>query len=256
MRKAKKKRIALLGAGEIGSAIKQIAEDAGFKVLVRELKYDQLDGEPVEALHVCIPYKDKKFIAYVQAAAQKCPPRVVIIHSTVPPGTTREVFEKLSLPTAHSPVNGDHPHLYSAIKKDFVKYVGGDKTSSKIAARHLRELKIRKVRVVASSLETELGKLVNILGFAWAIVFCKWVFTLCEGLGADFRIVYKQFMRSYNQGYEKTRPNVRQPILEPVPGPIGGHCVIPDTILLDKAYKNELTKFILEQNKSYKKEKR
>lgn len=257
MRQDKKKRIALLGAGEIGSAIKQIARDAGFQVLVRELKYDRLDGESVEALHVCIPYQDRRFIKYVQVAAQVCPPKVVIIHSTVPPGTTREVFENVELPTAHSPVNGDHPNLYSAIKKDFVKYVGGvDKDSSRVAEGHLRELKIKKVKVVDSCLETELGKLVNILGYAWAIVFCKWVARLCEDFGADFRTVYEQFTKSYNQGYEKNRPNVRQPILKPVPGPIGGHCVIPDTELLDKVYKNELTKFILEQNKAYKKEKR
>lgn len=257
MKKSKKKRVSLLGAGEIGSAIKKIAEDAGFQVLVRELKYDQFDGESVEALHVCIPYKNENFIGYVSDAALSCPPKVIIIHATVPPGTTSKIAKRLKLPTAHSPVRGNHPNLYNSIKKDFVKYVGTeDKQSLELAVQHLKELGIKKVKTGGSSLNTELGKLVNILGYAWAIVFCKSVARMCEEFGADFDTVYNGFTKTYNRGYQKTRANVSQPILELIPGPIGGHCVVPDTELLSEVYRNELTRFILRKNREYKKEKK
>ncbi|MBI4033298.1 MAG: hypothetical protein HY377_02185 [Candidatus Blackburnbacteria bacterium] len=168
---------------------------------------------------------------------------------------TQEVAKKTKLPTAHSPIRGDHPNLYSAIKNDFVKYVGGvDRESAHLAARNLQAIGIEKVEIVGDSLDTELGKLVNIAGFAWSIVLCKWAARLCRHFGADFGIVYEQFMESYNEGYGRDKPNVRQAVLKPIPGPIGGHCVIPDVEFLDKSFRNALTKFILNENKAYKKE--
>lgn len=249
------KRIALLGAGEIGMVVKKIAEEKGYKVLVREPKYDQLDGNPTEALHVCSPYKNAKFIDYVFSAVKKSRPKVVIIHSTLPPGVTEKVAKKIKIPVANSPVRGNHPDLSDSIKKDFVKYVGGvDKKSTRLAAKHLRKLGIRKVVEVKSALDAELGKMVNITAYAWSIIFCRWVKRMCDELGADFDAVYTDFTKTYNQGYKNSRPNVAQPILKPVKGPIGGHCVIPDTVLLDKVYKSAFTKFILKENESYKKE--
>lgn len=249
------KRISLLGEGEVGSAIKKIAQENGFNVLVKELGRNDLDGRPVDALHVCIPYKNQSFIDTIASAAHDSPPRVIIIHSTVPPGVTRKVAKKTNVSTAHSPIRGDHSNLYSAIKRDFVKYVGGvDGESARLAARNLQAIGIEKVGIVGNSLDTELGKLVNIAGFAWSIVFCKWVARLCRQFGADFGIVYEQFTRTYNDGYSKDKPNVRQAILKPIPGPMGGHCVIPDVEFLDRSFESALTKFILDENKAYKKE--
>lgn len=249
------KRISLLGEGEVGSAVKKIAQEKGFNVLVKELSRNDLDGRLVNALHVCIPYENQNFIDTIASAVHDSPPRVIIIHSTVPPGISQEVAKKTKLPTAHSPIRGDHPDLYSAIKSDFVKYVGGvNRKSARLAARNLEDIGIEKVEIVGDSLDTELGKLVNIAGFAWSIVFCKWAARLCKHFNADFGIVYEQFTQSYNDGYGRNKPNVRQAILKPIPGPIGGHCVIPDVEFLDKSFESALTKFILDENKAYKKE--
>lgn len=247
------KRIALLGAGEVGGAIKKIAEEKGFKVLVRDLKNDEFNGKPVEALHVCIPQKDGKFIKIIGHAVSASNPKLVIIHTSTAPGMTEKVFKKIKIPTAHSPIRGDHPDLYHSIKNDFVKYVGGvDAASARLAMTHLKKIGIRKVKNGGSALNTELGKMVNILGFTWSIIFCKWVKKICDDMGADFDMVYQDFMRTYNEGYEKSRPDARQPILKPIKGPIGGHCIIPDTILVDKVYKSDLTRFILKKNEEYK----
>lgn len=250
------KKIALLGAGEIGSAIKKIAEETGYKVLVRELSYDQFDGSMVEALHICIPYKNKDFLDFVANASKSIKAEIVIIHSTVPPGITKLVSKKIKKPTAHSSIRGNHPNLYKDIKDYFIKYVGGiDNNSRDLAIKHLKKLGIKRVKDAKGSLNSELGKIVNILGYAWSIIFCKWIDRICKEQGADFEIVYRDFTHSYNKGYKFTLPNVQQPILKPIKGPIGGHCVIPDTILLDKSYDNKFTKFILKENKLYKKEK-
>jgi len=250
------KKIALLGTGEVGGAIKKIAKEKGFKVLVRDLKYDEFDGGSIEALHVCVPQKDGKFTDIVSHAVLASNPKLVIIHTSTAPGTTEKVFKKINIPTAHSPIRGDHPDLYNSVKNIFVKYVGGvDETSTKLAIAHLKKIGIRKVKNGGSALNTELGKMVNILGFTWSIIFSKWVKEICDDLGADFDMVYKDFTETYNKGYEKNRSDVRQPVLKPVKGPIGGHCIIPDTILVDGVYKSDLTKFILKKDEEYKKEK-
>ncbi len=249
------KKIALLGEGEIGSSIKKIAKKSGYKVLVRELSYDEFDGGPVDALHVCIPYKGKQFLDFVDKAVKDSKPRMVIIHGTVPPGITNELAERIKIPTANSPVRGNHPDLYKSIKSEFVKYVGGvDKKSTRMAIKHLKDLGIKQVEDGGFAINTELGKMINILGYAWSIIFCKWVDQICEDYKADFDIVYTKFTESYNDGYKKTRSNVTQPVLKPVKGPIGGHCVIPDTVLLDQVYKSKIPKFILQRNREYKKE--
>lgn len=250
------KKIAVLGVGEVGVAIKKIAEEKGFKVLARDLGYDEFDGETVEALHVCIPQKNEKFINIVSDAVLASNPKIVIIHTSTAPGTTEKVFKRINIPTAHSPIRGDHPDLYHSVKNTFVKYVGGvNTTSTRLAITHLKKIGIRKVKSGSSVLNTELGKMVNILGFAWSIIFCKWVKEICDDLGADFDMVYKDFTKTYNQGYRGSRPDVGQPILKPIKGPIGGHCITPDTTLVDNVYKNDLTKFILKKNEEYKKEK-
>jgi UDP-N-acetyl-D-mannosaminuronate dehydrogenase len=249
------KRIATLGAGEIGGTIKKIAEDAGYEVLVRELKYDELDGQPVEALHVCIPYKDLNFIKIVEKAVTDSKPNLLIIHTTTPPGITNKIGKVVKIPTAHSPVRGNHPDLYLSIKKNFVKYVGGvDKKSTQLAIAHLKKLGIKKVADGKSAINTEMGKMINIIAYAWSIVFCKGMKETCDVLGVDFEIAYTEFMKTYNEGYKKDKPHVVQPILKSIKGPIGGHCVVPDAVLLEQVYKNRFTQFILKEDESYKKE--
>ena len=207
------KRIALLGEGEIGSSIEKIAKLSGYKVLVRELDYDEFDGGPTEALHVCIPYKGENFIKFVVKAVKDSKPKVVIIHGTVPPGITKKLAKKIKIPTANSPVRGNHPDLYKSIKTEFIKYVGGvDKKSTNLAIKHLKDLGIKQVVDGGSAVNTELGKMVNILAYAWSIIFCKWVDEMCKDYKADFDVVYTKFTESYNEGYKKSRPSVIQPI--------------------------------------------
>jgi len=57
--------------------------------------------------------------------------------------------------------------------------------------------------------------------------------------------------KSYNIGYKKLKKsNVIKPILIPIKGTIGGHCVINNCYLLPE----KITNLILKFNNSYKKE--
>jgi len=110
-------------------------------------------------------------------------------------------------------------------------------------------LEVKQIKILASPLETELGKLLSTFYYSWNIIYCKWVKDLVDDYGVNFDQIYKEFNRTYNLGYAKTLPHVRRPVLEPMPGPIGGHCIIPNAKILEKTFPNEFSKFLLRQNK-------
>ncbi|KKQ95744.1 MAG: UDP-glucose/GDP-mannose dehydrogenase dimerization [Candidatus Woesebacteria bacterium GW2011_GWB1_43_14] len=252
----KKEIVGILGKGEIGTAIAKISREAGYKVLVREIKYDQMAGNTVDFLHVNIPEKNnKKFVDLVVANILELEPRLTVINSSVTPGTTRKIFNRANKPIVHSPVIGIHPQLYKSIKVYFKKVIGPtDKKSLNLAKKHFKKLGLN-VQTYDSAENSESAKLLDLIYYAWNIVFCKWVDEISKELKLNFNQVYTINNQIYNQGYKKLRPNVIRPVLTPTLGPIGGHCTVEDTILFDRYYKSRFTKFILGENERYKKNK-
>src|SRR5438128_906636 len=98
----KNKKIGILGYGEIGKAIAKFNKNPLIKDLQRN------DGlEHVDILHVCIPWSDN-FVKIIKKEIKSIKPGLVIINSTVVPGTTK----KISGMVVHSPIRGLHPNLH------------------------------------------------------------------------------------------------------------------------------------------------
>lgn len=251
----KKEIVGILGKGEIGSAITRLCKEAGYKVFIREIDYDQLKGKRVDILHVNIPeLSTRRFVGIVTKAIEELSPNLTIINSSATPGTTRKIFQKTKVPIVHSPVIGLHPHLYDSIKHYFPKIIGPvDNKSLDLAKKHLTKLGLQ-LEVYKNPEESESAKLFDLAYFAWNIIFCKWVKKACDDLGLNFDDVYTKHNKIYNKGFSNLQPNVVRPILVPQEGPIAGHCIIPDVVLLDNIYKSRLTKFILDENKNYRNE--
>lgn len=247
--------VCILGNGEIGKNMSKICKDGGYRVLVRDLEYDEVKGNSIDYLHVNIPEtKTFKFIKIVSQTIKELHPKLTIINSSVSVGVTRKIYKHTHLPIVHSPVIGVHPELYKSIKFYFKKIIGPiDSISLSLAKNHFKKLGV-KVQIYDSPENSEAAKLLDLVYYAWNIIYCKWVRELSTKLNLNFDQIYTQHNKIYNAGYRKLRPNVIRPILIPQPGQIGGHCTIPDTILFHKYYKSGLTKYILEENKRYKKE--
>lgn len=240
--------IGVIGIGEVGGAITKIFAKK-YKVLKKDLKYDELKNLKIEVLHICLPYT-KRFEKDVLAQILKNKPKFVIIHSTVKPGTTEQIFKKSRIPIIHSPVMGTHPNLAKDILR-FKKIIGPtSKESAKLAASHFKSVGI-KTELFNNSLESEIGKLLDTTYYGWNIIFAKLAWEICQKSDVDFNNVYTQFNKIYNLGYSKTKPNVRRPILKYQPGPIGGHCIVPNAQLLEKCIPNNLTKTITSENKKF-----
>lgn len=237
-----KNKIGILGYGEVGQAIAKFYKNP----LIKDLKRD--DGlEGCEILHICLPWSDK-FIEIVKKEIKEIKPKLTIIHSTVPPGTTKKIGGMI----VHSPVRGVHPNLFEGIKT-FVKYIGADnKKAGEMAKKHLEGLGI-KTKVFYPSATTEIGKLLDTTYYALIIAWHGEMKKICDKFGIDFEKAITDFNKTYNEGYAKLgKKNVIRPVLYPPKGGITGHCLIMNAKILNKYFKSPAINLILNygRNKS------
>lgn len=245
-------KISILGNGEIGSSLSKLLREKNFEVSIKDLNFENENYKNCDILHICIPYSPS-FENIICDEILKLKPKLTIIESTIQVGTTRKIWEKIRTPIAHSPVRGMHPNLMEGIKT-FVKFVGPiDKESERLAKDYYEKLNVNII-VAKTPEETEMGKLLDTLYYGWNIVFCKEVKEICDKFNLDFNLVYTQFNKTYNDGYSiLNKKEVVRPVLKPMEGPIGGHCIIPNAKILNNLIKNNLTELILKKNEEYKK---
>jgi len=209
----------VVGAGEVGTALHAVLSRA-HPTVVRDV--DPVDLSPVDVLHVAFPWTPA-FADQVAGYEAGHRAGLVIVHSTVPVGTCDPHG------WVHSPVRGRHPDLAPSLTA-FVKHVGGGRAEE--AAEVLEAAGITTM-VHDRAAETEAGKLAELAQFALQVVVEKEVHAWCQREGLDFDVVYRRFAETYNAGYE-TLGDLRfvRPVLEHMPGPIGGHCVVAGSRLL------------------------
>ncbi len=253
-----KEKVLVIGLGEVGRPLFELLKESGkFEVYgfdldpnkMRELGQTVLPDR-VDIIHICIPCKDEgKFIDDVLGYIERFKPRLVIINSTVMPGTTMKIHgnaKKLCL-VAHSPIRGVHKSLeYMKWElKRWTKYIGGaDAESAEEARKHFEALGLR-TKVLKSCLETELAKLFETTYRAWMIACFQEMHRISRHFKADFDDIV-DFLEDTH------RVRLDRPIM--FPDVIGGHCLIPNTELLLKAYNSDFLRLIMESNEKRKQE--
>ncbi len=193
----------------------------------------------VDTMHVCLPCKtQEKFADTVASYANKFKPKLLIINSTVPPGTTKKIAEKCKCLVAHSPVRGVHknPEYMEWELKRWTKYVGGADTKATVAARKHFEKMGLNVKTLKSCTETELAKLFETTYRAWMIACFQEMHRISRSFEADFDEVV-DFIEDTH------RVRLDRPLM--FPDFISGHCIIPNTELLLKSYNSEFLHLIL-----------
>lgn len=243
----------VIGLGEVGLPLFEILKECGkFDVCGYDLdksrmqdvvKLADLPGN-LDIIHICIPCHDKKeFVKNVAGYVERFKPKLVIINSTVEPGTTLDAYRKVKgeCLMAHSPVRGVHKsleHMKWELKR-WTKYIGGiDKESAEAARNHFEKAGFR-TKVLKSYRETELAKLFETTYRAWMIACFQEMHRISRRLGADFDAVV-DFLEDTH------RVRLDRPVM--FPGVIGGHCLIPNVELLLKSYDSEFLRLILKSN--------
>jgi len=227
----------VVGLGEVGESIMQVLKLDPLNRVWGVDKKDSFDCtlNNADAMHICFPYH-KKFVSNLKELFDRYQPNCIIIHSSVPLGTCDE------LGCVHSPVLGQHPNLLRSLTI-FTKYFGG------IQAQEASTIFARcniPTAIVPSARITEAMKLWCTTQFGFYIILEKEIYKWCKENNIPFDYVYNKSNSNYNDGYRQLgNDNYCRPTLEEMPGPIGGHCVVPNLELLGD---NRITNFILQIN--------
>ena len=123
-----------------------------------------------------------------------------------------------------------HPYLAQGIET-FVKFLGGEKASE--IANYFRKAGI-KIMLFDKSETTEAMKLFDTEYYRTCIEFAQRVKKYCDKNNLNFHEVYTLGNQTYNEGYfELGYPEFVRPVLQPIMTPIGGHCIITNSKLID-----------------------
>lgn len=228
------KKVVVAGLGEIGSPMLQLISKAvptvGYdidKKLMDQKKFDKYSKLETSFLHICIPFTDK-FIKNVISLYEKFKPEIIVIHSTISPGTTKSLQSMISIPVIYSATRGVHKRMLSDLKK-YVKFYSVESTvlSADWASEEYEKLLKKcsvKVKKMTSPLTLELAKIVvDTSYYGWLINYAQ----LSNMIAIEHKVDYDE-MWSFAEEIHKylgNRPKM-------FPGYIGGHCVIPNLDLI------------------------
>ena len=216
----------VIGLGEVGRALQKHFSCDG-------CDEDIPLGEQYDVVHICFPYSER-FSSDVVGYTEVLGPHTIVIHSTVPVGTTTGIRNHLNElatydpnnpnnPTivVHSPVRGKHPFDDFA---QWTKYIGGP------GGQTVQPL-FPKTVFTPRSETTEALKIFDTEIYRLNILAEKAIWDFCEAHSLDYSTVYTHANKTYNEGYAGTPYKKYE--LSHQEGAIGGHCVIPNSRFID-----------------------
>jgi len=237
-------KILIIGLGEVGKPLYKILSenftnvygyDSDRSKTIHELK---AIPKPIEIMHIAYPYTGGEFIDSTINYIRSFNPRLVIIHSSIPPRTTRLIQSKTNSIIAYSPVRGKHPNLKEHLRF-WTKWISAvNQAGIELAKRHLEKAGF-KVKVAKDPESLELAKLWETIYRAAMIACWQEVHRISKDLGADIKVI-AEFIQEVHEVLGD------RPLY--YPDVIGGHCLIPNTRILAEIVDSDLLSFILKSN--------
>ncbi len=130
------KKDVVAGLGETGLPILKLISKkeivVGYdldKNLMNPKKFKKLENNPTRFLHVAIPVT-KKFNSNIISLYKKFLPECIVIHSTISPGTTNQLQNKLKIPIIFSATRGVHKRMLQDLKR-YTKFFAISKNAPK-----------------------------------------------------------------------------------------------------------------------------
>lgn len=236
------KKTLIVGLGEVGRPLYTILSKVEPDAVGIDIELVEIDG-PVGILHICFPFLDaEQFEEAVAGYARKHKPELIVVNSTVVPGTTRAVETSTGIAAVYSPVRGKHTKMVDELYH-YVKFVAG--TNEAAVARVSRQFEAAgmKTEAMATPETLELAKLLETTYFGVLIAWAQEMNRFAEKVNGDYLEVGKFFREI---GY---LPGV---LFQP--GFIGGHCVMPNIALLEQRFESEFLQTVKRSNELRKEE--
>ena len=203
----------------------------------------------IDIMHICIPVPSKsKFLEIALSLIKKYKPKLTIINSTVPIGTTIELYRQCGCLIAHSPCRGVHKNK-EYMKQEFkrwTKYVGGATPEAGSEAQKHFKLAGLKTKMLPNCTDTEFAKLFETTYRTWMIVF----FQKMDRLARKYSMRNPALKIDFNETVDfiEDTHNVRHDRPVMFPDVIGGHCLLPNSKLLLEELEPEMLKLIIRSN--------
>ena len=226
--------VVIVGLGEVGKPLFEIVKTQHEVFGVDIDLAAPLDR--CDVMHVCFPFRDRKFIAQVGEYIGRYHPALTVINSTVAPGTTRDIASESGVSVVNSPVRGKHVRMRDEMRY-YTKFIGAlDPEAGAHAAQHFESVGM-KTKVLSSPEATEIAKLSETTYFGVLIAWAQEVERYCRQVGAS----YDEVVSFYEE--IKFFPPVKY-----FPDVIGGHCVMPNIAILLEQFPSGLLQAIVQSN--------
>ena len=217
----------ILGMGEVGKTLFDLLSERSFECVGIDIENSKCknyskksDIKKPEYLHVCIPGELVEFEKIVLDWIDKLQDlKIVLIHSTIRPGTTKNIQKQTKIPILFSPIRGIHRRFLEDMKK-YTKFIASD--NNQISTEIKIDLKNRfeKINWMSTTKTAEFAKiLVDTTYYGWLISYAQITKMICEKENIDFDEMWR-FADEIQENLQN-RPKM-------YPGIIGGHCVIPN----------------------------
>jgi len=224
--------VLVVGLGEIGRPLLEILRGA-HQAAGRDLEHRPFDG--VQILHLCFPYASD-FVSTAARYVSLYDPELVVVNSTVVPGTTSEIQVKTGVPAVYSPVRGKHARMKDELRH-YRKFVAGSSAPAvALVEDHFAAAGITTQRM-SSPEALELAKLLETTYFGVLVAWAQEMDRFTHAVDADY--------------WETTAFLDEIDFFPPVgfqPGYIGGHCVMPNLDLLEQVRSSPFIDVMRESN--------
>jgi hypothetical protein len=224
--------VLIVGLGEVGRPLLDVLSGT-HQALGRDLADRAFHG--VRILHLCFPF-GADFVAAANHYVSRYEPEVVVVNSTVIPGTTRAIQQATGTPAVYSPVRGKHVRMREELLR-YRKFVAGTSAEAVAAvADHFTAAGMTTQRM-ASFESLELAKLLETSYFGVLVAWAQEMDRFAASVDADY--------------WETTGFFEEIGFFPPVsfePGFIGGHCVLPNLDLLEQVRRSPVIDAIRQSN--------
>jgi UDP-N-acetyl-D-mannosaminuronate dehydrogenase len=232
----------VIGMGEVGKPLHTILHKQDQEVIGIDIDPVAVSS-PVGILHVCFPFKESEpFCQTVVGYAAKYRPAIIVVNSTVVPGTTRAIENATGVPCVYSPIRGKHTKMVDDLYL-YVKFVAGSNPHATQRVQAHFQAAGLKSEVLSAPESLELAKLLETTYFGLLIAWAQEMNRFASTVQADYVEVGRFFSEI-----------AYLPKVLFQPGIIGGHCVMPNIGLLEQRFQSQFLATIKSSNEARKQE--
>lgn len=251
-------KVGIFGLGWVGRAMKQLFPEAQvYDPLIEEYKNNLEAVNQCDIAFICVPTpcpsENALDMSFVEDAVSKCQCPLIVVRSTVNPGTCDELMLKYGKRIVMQPEylgeTPNHPMLDPKTRQFVI--IGGlpddrRKLIDLYATVYNANITIRQM----TAYEAEVVKLTENRAIAYKVAQCQELYDVCEKVGIDYYVIREAVYGDdprMNLWWTFVFPNKRGFNSKCIPKDIYAWCAWAESI----GYQPELTRELLRINKRY-----